>query len=185
MKRTARNSTLIAVALAMTLFLAKSSTAWAANDVSSADLQAVARAIGFLNGTPNDGTVVVGIVYADTVDGRAKANQIAALLGSLPGPNKTKFRAILVAAKDLAQAPGRLDAVILMPNQLVPSNEIAEAVRRRHVVSVSTDASCLDAKCCVLMVQTVGRVRIVIDTALADAVGARFSTVFMMIVERK
>jgi len=159
--------------------------AWAANDVSFADLQAMAHAIGFLNGTRFDGTVVIGIVYVDTVDGRAKASQTAVLLGDMPGPNKTKFRAVLVAAKDLAQAPGRLDAVILMPNQLVPSNEISEAVRRRHIVSISTDASCLDAKCCVLMVQTIGRVRIVIDTALADAVGARFSTIFMMIVERK
>jgi hypothetical protein len=35
------------------------------------------------------------------------------------------------------------------------------------------------------MVRTEGTVEIVLDTALADSVGARFSTVFAMMVKRK
>ena len=167
----------------MALLVATSSLASAGDDVSAADLQAAARAIGFLNSAPNDGTLVVGIVYADSPNGKAKASQTAALLGSMQGPNKEKFRTILLPEKDLSHAAERLDAVILTPG--VSPNLIADAVRRRRVMSISSDANCLDTKCCVLMVQTSGRVRIVLDTALADAVGARFSTIFMMMVERR
>ena len=72
-----------------------------------------------------------------------------------------------------------------MPNQAISPADMAAAVRRRRVVSISTDAGCTDAKSCVLMIYTAGRVRIVLDTALADAVGAQFSSIFMMMVERK
>jgi hypothetical protein len=183
--RTARFSVRISAALVLALFLAVSPHVYAADDITSSDLEAAARAIGFLNNLPKDGTIVVGIVYADTADGKAKAAQTAGLLGGMQGQSKAKFRTILVAAKDLALATERLDAVILMPNQAIPPAEMAAAVRRRRVVSISTDAGCIDAKCCVLMVHTAGRVRIVLDTALADAVGAQFSSIFMMMVERK
>lgn len=171
--------------LALAPFFANPSKVWAASDVSSADLQAEARAIGFLNGLPSDGKVTVGIVFADIADGKAKAMQAATLLGIIPGLNKATFRTVLIAAKDFAQTTERLDAVILMPNQGLSSNEMATAVRRRRVVSISTDPNCIDTKCCVLMVQTGRRVRIVLDTTLADAVGAKFSSIFMMMVERR
>ena len=181
---TARVSALIVATLALVLFFAVSSRA-RADDITPLDLEAAARAIGFLNNLPKDGTIVVGIVYADTVDGKVKAAQTASLLGGMQGQTKAKFRTVLITAKDLTQTTERLDAVILMPNQAMPSAELAAAVRRRHVVSISTDAGCIDTKCCVLMVHTAGRVRIVLDTALADAVGAQFSSIFMMMVERR
>ena len=62
---------------------------------------------------------------------------------------------------------------------------IADIVRRRHVISISTDPACLDSKCCVLMVHAERKVEIVLDTALADAAGAHFSSVFAMMVKRR
>jgi hypothetical protein len=52
-------------------------------------------------------------------------------------------------------------------------------------VSVSSDPACLDAKCCVLMVQAGSNVNIVLDTAMATATGAHFSSVFTMMVKRR
>jgi hypothetical protein len=43
----------------------------------------------------------------------------------------------------------------------------------------------MDARCCVLMVQAGSSVNIVLDTALADAAGAQFSSVFTMMVKRR
>lgn len=174
----------VLVALSLVLLLAASPRAHAA-DITSSDLQAAARAIGFLNNLPNDGLIVVGIVHADVKDAQAKAAQAGELLVGMPGPRKAKFRTILIPAKTLGQATERLDAVILMPNQAIPSLEIAAAVRRRHIVSISTEAGCMDVKSCVLLVSTAGRVRIVLDTVLANTVGAQFSSIFMMMVERK
>jgi hypothetical protein len=62
---------------------------------------------------------------------------------------------------------------------------VGDFIRRRHIISISNDPACLGAGCCVLMVRTTGTVEIVLDTALADSVGARFSTVFAMMVKRK
>jgi len=180
-----RGSAAVSAALALVLLLAVSSRAHAVGDITSSDLEAASRAIGFINNLPNDGTIVIGIVYADTAEAKAKATQAADLLGNMQGPRKAKFRTVLVAAKNLGQVVERLDAVLLMPNQAISSAEIAAAVRRRRVVSISTEPGCIDAKCCVLMVSTVGRVRIVLDTALANTVGAHLSSIFMMMVERK
>lgn len=185
MKRTARLSALFAGALVFALLVVASSAARAADDITSSDLEAAGRAIAFLNNLPNDGTIVVGIVAVETPDGRAKAAQAAALFERVQRPGVTTFRTVLIGAKDLAQTTGRLDAILLMPNQVIPAGDIANAVRRRHVASISTDPSCIGAKCCVLLVQTAGRVRIVLNTALANAVGAQFSSIFMMMVERR
>jgi hypothetical protein len=183
--RSSRTSTGFAVVLALALCCVTTQAAKAADDITASDLDAVAHAIGFLDSLPDDGTIVVGIVYADSANSKAKAAQTSVLLTGMQGPSKAHFRTVLIAAKDIARTAGRLDAVILMPNQTIASSDIANAVRRRHLVSISTDAGCIDAQCCVLMVNTTGRVRIVLNTELADVVGARFSSIFMMMVERK
>ncbi len=151
--------------------------------VSLSDLQATARSLGFLDTLSRDGTIVIGIVYASP-NNRAQAVQTADRLRAIPGPNASELRPELIAAADLPQFPGRLDAVFLMPG--VPGAEgMAESVRRRRIVSISNDPTCLDARCCVLLIRTTRGVEIILDSALADAVGARFSSVFSMMVKRR
>jgi hypothetical protein len=152
--------------------------------VSVSDLQATARSLGFLDTLRRDGTIVIGIVYASPSD-RAQAAQAADRLRAIPGPNASEIRPELIAAADFSQVPGRLDAVFLMPGVWAAHAGVAETVRRRRVVSISNDPTCLDARCCVLLIRTTRGVEIFLDTALADAVGARFSSVFSMMVKRK
>jgi hypothetical protein len=175
-----------ALAIAITLLLSAAHTAYAANEVTPADLQAAVRAIGFLDPLPRDQTITVGIVYASSLTGgRALAVQAAEQLKAIPGPNRTPFQAEIIATDGLAQFVGRADAVFLMPGTSKDQAAIVEFLRRRHLVSISNDPACMDAKCCVLMVRTVGGVEIVLDTQLAEAVGAHFSSVFTMMVKRK
>jgi hypothetical protein len=62
---------------------------------------------------------------------------------------------------------------------------ILDCVRRHHLVTLSDDPLCANAQCCVITVHAGPRVEISLNTALADAVGARFSLVFTMVVKRK
>jgi hypothetical protein len=161
-------------------------SAQAANEVTVADLQAAARALGFLDPLPRDQTIVVGIVYAPSlIGGRASAVQAAEQFKAIPGPNHTSFQVEILPTDALAQFVNRVDAVFLVPGASMDQAAIGEFLRRRHLVSISNDPACMEAKCCVLMVRTTGGVEIVLDTQLAEAVGAHFSSVFTMMVKRK
>jgi hypothetical protein len=173
----------IAVAL---LLLSTVGLAQAASDISMDDLQAATRTLGFLDSLPFDGTIVVGLVFSSNVpESKAAATEVAGWLAANPGREKFVFRPKLVSVGALVQGNDRLDAIFLMPGLTIDAATIAEAIRRRHLVSISTDPACLETSCCVLMVRADHGVEIVLDTAMAEAVGARFSTVFTMVVKRK
>jgi hypothetical protein len=159
---------------------------YAQSEVTPAQLQAVGRTLGFLTSLSNAGALNIGVVYGqDQVGGEARAAQIVAMLGSVQGPGQRALHGTPVAVKDIAQLSQPFDAYLLLPGISGQGAAISDVVRRRHIVSISTDPACLVANCCVLMVSVEGRVRIVLDTALADAAGAKFSSVFAMMVTRK
>jgi hypothetical protein len=154
--------------------------------VTPDDLQAVTNALGFLDNLPRGESIVVGIVYgSDTAEARARAAQVASALELLRGPNQSSFHAVIMSVRDLTTAVRHPDALLLLPGALGQAAAISEAARRLHVITISTDPACIVAKCCVLMVNSAGRVRIVLDTAMANSVGANFSSVFQMMVERR
>jgi hypothetical protein len=158
----------------------------AMGDVTDADLQAGARALGFLDSLPHDGIVAVGIVYADAVpDGKTQAQQTADRLRMVPGPNNARFQPVLVPIEMLSRSSERLDVLYLMPGLSGFAATIVETARQRHLLTLSDDPACLESHDCVLMVRAERRVEIVLDIALADAVGVHFPSVFMMLVTRK
>ncbi len=157
-----------------------------ASDVAPADLQAATRSLGFLDSLQNRSTISIGVVYGtDVRDGRDQAARVAGILVRIPGPGSATIQATIVAVDDLAKNNRHFDALYLMPSAGENGGLIADFVRRQHLVSISSDPSCLDARYCVLMVQAGSGVNIVLDTALATAVGARFSSVFTMMVKRR
>lgn len=156
-----------------------------ADAVNAADLKAVSNALGFLQGLPHGAPITVGVVFSSDADDQKQAAATAAMLQTIPAPNQSSFKSVLIAAKDLARTPDHLDVLLLMPDAVAQSAVIADAARKRRLMVVSTNPECLNTGCCVLMVHTQGRVRIVLDTQMADVVGANFSSVFAMMVERK
>jgi hypothetical protein len=154
--------------------------------VSRNDLQAIARSLGFVDSLPRKGEIAVGIVYGP--GGEAGAARTAAQLNAIQGPNSAIFKAQGLPVGALAETPDRFDVVLIadgLCTDPLAAREIAEAVRRLHVVSISSDPACLQARCCVLMVRSDRKVEIVLDTTLANAVGAHFSSVFTMLVKRQ
>lgn len=157
-----------------------------AADVALADLQATTRSLGFLDSLQNRSTISIGVVYGAGVrDGKNSAAQTAGALTAMRGPGSSTIRANAVSVDELAQNAQHFDALYLMPGVAANGAQVADAVRRQHVVSISSDPACLDARYCVLMVRAGAGVDIVLDTALANAVGARFSSVFTMMVKRR
>jgi hypothetical protein len=154
--------------------------------VPIADLQAALRSLGFLSSLENRPSLSIGVVYngADPA-AKAQAVRVAAELAKLPGPGSSTVSASLVAVQDMAQTSPRVDALYLMPLPAESSRAVADFVRRQGVVSVSSDPACMDMGTCVLLVQSRSSMSIVLDTALAKVVGARFSSVFTMLVKRK
>jgi hypothetical protein len=158
----------------------------AADTVALADLQAATRTLGFVDALQNRSTISIGVVYGAGVrDGKNSAAQTAAALTAMRGPGSSAIRANVLTVDELAQSAQRFDALYLMPGLAANSDQIANTVRRQHVVSISNDYACLDAKYCVLMVQAGSGVNIVLDTALSAAAGVQFSSVFTMMVKRR
>jgi YfiR/HmsC-like len=161
-------------------------TAHAVDRASVDNLQASVRTLGFLESLPKEGPLVVGVIYAsDIPNSEVLAAQTAAFLSTMRGPNSRRLNPQVVSTKDLADFEGRLDVLFLVQGASNHSDIILDAIHRHHLVSISDDPLCSVAQCCVLMVRTAQRVEISLNTALADAVGARFSLVFMMVVDRK
>lgn len=155
-----------------------------ATEVSTADMQAALRALGFLASLQNRSNILIGVIYngADPVS-RAQAARAANELSHMAGPGSATVAAIAVAVQDLAGQ--HFDAVYLVGLGGEASRTAGDYVRRQSVVSVSSDPQCLDTQSCVLLVQARTTTSIVLDTVLARQVGAKFSTVFTMLVKRK
>ena len=178
----------IAASAVICITFALTPTAHAAG-VTLIDLQAATRSLGFLDSLQNRSTISIGVVYGAGVrDGKNSAAQTASALSAMRGPatpDLSTIHASIVTVDELAQNAQHFDALYLMPGVAANGAQVVDAVRRQHVVSISNDPACLDAKCCVLMVQAGSSVNIVLDMALAAAADAQFSSVFTMMVKRR
>ena len=174
--------------LVLTLFvmLAGVRGASAMDQASIDNVQSAMRTLSFLESLPKDGPIVVGVVYpSDIPNAQAAAEVTAQLIGTLHGPNSRTLLPHLISTNELSQFQGHLDVLFLMVGASSHSAVILDCVRRHHLVTLSDDPLCANAQCCVITVHAGPRVEISLNTALADAVGARFSLVFTMVVKRK
>jgi hypothetical protein len=141
--------------------------AYSMDQVAVENIQAAMRTLSFLESLSKDGPIVVGVVYSsDLPEAQALAEVAAQLIATM-------------------QYQGHLDALWLMAGVCQHAVLIADSIRQHHLVSISDDPQCADTQCCVIAVRTGQRVEVTLNTALAEAVGARFSLVFTMMVKRK
>jgi hypothetical protein len=110
----------------------------AAVGISTADLQAAAHALGFLETLPHDGIVVIGIVYSAGVpDQRVLAAKVAERLNVIPGPNSAHFRAKIISLDDPASFASRLDGLFPLPGALAPAARLAWTQSQQLVVNTT------------------------------------------------
>jgi hypothetical protein len=186
MQRCRKSSEFARIAAAVAIAWILSVPAAHAGDVAIADLQATMRSLGFLDSLQHRSVVSIGVVYsANAHDGKNAASQAANAFSAMPGPGSSAIHANVVTVDELLQNSPHFDALYLMPGVAASGSQIADFVRRQHVVSISSDPACLDAKYCVLLVEAGSNVNIVLDTAMALAADAHFSSVFTMMVKRK
>jgi hypothetical protein len=179
----AKTPILIATLFVMLVGVGRAS---AMDQASIDNVQAAMRTLSFLESLPKDGPIFVGVVYpSDISNARAVAEVTAQLIGTLHGPNSRTLQPQLISTNELSQYQGHLDVLFLMVGASSHSEAILDCVRRHRLVSLSDDPLCAVTQCCVIMVRAGQRVEISLNTALADAVGARFSLVFTMVVKRK
>lgn len=155
--------------------------------VSVDDIEAAMRTLDFLESLPSGGgPIVVGVIYpADIPAMEPVAEATARIIGTIRGPNSRALQPVVLSTANLAQTQDHLDVIFLLPGAARHSDVLLGAMRRHHLVSISDDPLCKQTNCCVLLVRTGQQVDISLDSALADAVGARFSLVFTMVVRRK
>ena len=157
-----------------------------AMEVAPADVQAAVRTLGFLDSLQHHTSIAVGVVYkAGDAESKALAQRTAAILAATKAPNGSSIDTNVLAVNELEVAGRRFDVVFLVLGVAENGRLVAEFVRRQHVLSISNDPACLTSQCCVLMVRAGARTEIVLDTALAEATGSTFSSVFMMMVKRR
>jgi hypothetical protein len=181
-----RRASMIVAGAVIIATLALIAPACATETVALADLEATTRSLGFLGSLQNRPTISIGVVYGSNLrDDKALAAQTARTLSTMAGPGSSVIRASILTAAELADRGLHFDVLYIMPSATGAGPQITDAVQRMHAVSISNDPACLDAKYCVLMVQASSGVTIVIDTALAAAADAQFSSVFLMMVKRR
>ena len=158
----------------------------AAEEVPLADLKAATRSLGFLQNLPRGGSFAIGIVYpSGSANGKVTSQQASEQMRGLEGPNGSVLKPEPIAVGDLAGHAEHLDALYLMPGLGGGSATIVEEARRRHLLVMSSDPTCLDQHCCMLMVRDTGRVEIILDSGLAQSAGISFSSVFAMMVKHR
>jgi hypothetical protein len=185
-QRIATFSAWILVFFAMWLRVAPAHAAGGTDQVSADNIQAAMRTLNFLESLPKEGTITVGVVYCSCIPAaRAIAEATAQLIGTMHGPNSRALKPLVISTDALAQSGDHLDVLFLVASASKDSTAIVDTMRRRRLPSLSDDPSCADTGCCVILVRTGQRVEISLNTSLADAVGARFSLVFTMVVKRK
>jgi alkanesulfonate monooxygenase SsuD/methylene tetrahydromethanopterin reductase-like flavin-dependent oxidoreductase (luciferase family) len=173
------------LAIACVCFVfASAANAQAPDDARYVD--AAARSFGFLESAPRTKAIGIGVVYDPSEAGaRDFANSIAQRLAKSPGSHRLAIDAKPIDLGTLGQAADGLVGLYLLPGEPSQSAVVRDVILRRRLVAVSTDSACLSAHTCVLHVEAGRSVSIVLDTKLAEEVGARFSTVFSMMVTRK
>jgi hypothetical protein len=159
--------------------------AGAAEPISIDNLQAAMQTLNFLESLPKEGPVTIGVIYASEIpNSQTLATETAKAIGAMRGPNNRDVQAVALSIDDLSHYAGHLAVIFLLFGASNHADAIMTAVRRLRALSISDDPACLATKCCVLLVRSAQRVEITLNSALADAAGARFSLVFMMVVKR-
>ena len=166
-----------ALTLACLVLLSGWLPARAMNHAAIDDVQAAMRI--FLESLPKAGPIVVGVVYpSDVPDAQAMADATAQLIGSMRGANSRTPQPIVISTNDLPRLDTHLDVLFLIVGTSKHSALIMDTIRSHRLVGISDDPVCTDGQCCVITVSTGQRVEISLKSALADAVGARFSLIF-------
>lgn len=178
-KRHPRSGALIAVSGA--LFLSLSSlVATPAFADGAREIQVAGRTLTFLDGGPT-GKVVFAIVYdASKPASVAEKDQIMAALGSGMAAGGATVVGKPVEAGAIGSA-GDVGAFYMTRG--VNYAAAGAAAKAKKTLSISSDMACVKSGACVMGVAATPKVEIVVNSAAAAAIGAKFKAAFKMMIK--
>jgi len=153
---------------------------WA--DVSAKDVQVIGRALGFVENPPS-GTAELGIVYsAASAASQKEADALKALLGDGVTAGKLLLKPKLIPVDQVGSASG-VAALYVTSGLGADAAKAAEAGKRLHVPTLSTDIACAQSGNCVMGLKSEPSVEIVVNKAAAASSGIGFSAAFRMLIK--
>jgi hypothetical protein len=153
----------------------------AAADVTTRDLQVVARTLGFLETPKLTGQLNMGIVHdRGNTSSRRQAESIAAMLSGGLQLGSLQLRPVLVPLGEVADA--RADFFLMTEFLGDAAMAFPALLRKRQVPCVTTDMQQVRNGICVIGVQSSPKVEIRVNSEAASRTGTRFSTIFRMMV---
>lgn len=140
------------------------------------------RVLTFLIPAPTGPTPVAIVFAPDNPASVAEANAIEHAVGSgvKAGGAIIRTRRVPVTALDGLRGYHAAFVTTGLRNQ---HDDIAAAAKRHAVVTITSDASCVQTARCVVGIGAGARVQITVSRAAARAVNARFGSAFLMLVK--
>lgn len=141
-----------------------------------------ARVVSFLQPSPT-GVVPAAILYEPgNPASEAEANAIENSIGSGVSVGRSSLRARRVPVGSLAALSGFRVAFVtagLRSEQV----SIAAAAAKSSVLTISSDAACVQAGRCVVGIASAPKTQIIVNRAAARAANIRFGSAFLMLVK--
>lgn len=137
------------------------------------DLQAMARAIGFVNGLPR------GAINTAIVEGPGAQSVLAQMRGGVSAGGVTLLPRV-VSAERLQESGARV--IIVPEGQRASHAAIAAAANAMSAVTVTTDIGCVRAGHCVIGVSASPRVEITVSRNAARAAQISFAQAFRVMI---
>ena len=173
----------LSVSCVLALFLLASQPAWA---TTSTDILVGVKTLPLLSEKPTS-PVIIGIIYdpnssaskADADVAMAAFNKIGQVAGGL------QFIGKLIPVTELSKL-AQVRAAFIMEGTRASMDAIYAASTATHVLTMSSDISCVQNEKCTLGILTGGAsdVEIYYSKAAADAASVSFVQAFLMLVKR-
>ena len=144
------------------------------------EIQVAGRTLTFLDGGPT-GRVVFAIVFdASKPASIAEKDEVMAALGS--GMSVGTATVVGKPVEDGALASAG-DAQVFYMTRGVNYAVVGAAAKSKKILSISADMACVKSGACVMGVAAAPKVEILVNTASAGAIGARFKAAFKMMIK--
>jgi len=144
------------------------------------EIQVAARTLSFLDGGPS-GKVVFAIVFDPSKPASvAEKDEVMSALGAGMAAGGAT---VVGKPVEMSALPGAGDAGAFYLTHGVNYAAAGAFAKSKKILSISSDMACVQSGACVMGVAATPKVEIVVNSATAAAVGAKFKAAFKMMIK--
>lgn len=151
-------------------------------ETTAKDVQVAAKTFGFTV-PPLSGSVAVAIVFdAANADSQKDADALKGILGSGLKVGSATLTPVMVPVGQVDSALGDAKVAFVTAGLAAQHEKIFAVTKAKKILSVSTDAACVQSARCVMGVKSEPKVEILINKAAAEASSVSFAPAFRMMI---